>query len=760
MNKLFLHPLKIAINLNIYGKNDGKNNATSKLCISDDSPLAMNNRPSNTLKVIQDYSHHRVAKILFVALMMGAHSSLVYGAEEMIKAKPDAVADAPNVLLNPIVVTATRTQRTLSDAPIPVQVLDKQTLEKHHAHTLKQALALLPNVHLRQLHGKTGYEVLMQGFSGDQVLVLLDGLPITASTGSAVNLNQYLNVDIEQIEVIQGAASAQYGSSAMGGVINIITKPIANRHAQVTAEVGSNGSQNPSGNNVDANRRFVEANLEGALDAKGYLRGRLSASYLDDAGLSVDIDEWPRLKDASEQTQLSAKLIYSDNTSASVSSEGNSSSAQTDRWLDNKQLWLEASHYTEDDTSRFNYYAAPRLLPQQRQESISKQRYSIGASTDITPTDQPDQRYKLSASALFEDYQSQSDTTSKGQLTSARDSTIQTKLAQVQLDLPMWSPADYHSHLLQVGAQWQQDSLRQTKNNNSELSKDKVSREVSELYLQDDWLIGDSWEVLTGVRYQDDTDFGGYTAPKISVKYRQYDEQGHEHILRASVGKAYRVPNLKERYYVFDHSNLGYKVLGNAQLQPETSTSYQLGYSGQLTDSLTVSANAFYNDINDLIQTDASPLLYEGNVAVYQYNNIDSAETYGGDVAADWRLNQDATIKAGYTYTKTKNNTRGGELTNRPQHRAQLALDYQMTPKLQLIQQLNYEGRQLINTARQAYSPSWWSLDSKLNYQLNSNLDIYGAVNNVFDVQRDVKDPFDYRPIDNREWVLGASYHW
>uniref|UniRef100_UPI002FDA61EF TonB-dependent receptor plug domain-containing protein n=1 Tax=Psychrobacter sp. TaxID=56811 RepID=UPI002FDA61EF len=125
-------------------------------------------------------------------------------------------AAMPNTRLDPIVVTATRSERALSDAPVAMQVLSRRQLDDNHAHTLKEALALLPNVYLREVHGKTGYEVSMQGFTGDQVLVLIDGLPITASTGSTVNLNQYMNMDIEQIEVVQGAASAQFGSAAMG----------------------------------------------------------------------------------------------------------------------------------------------------------------------------------------------------------------------------------------------------------------------------------------------------------------------------------------------------------------------------------------------------------------------------------------------------------------------------------------------------------------------------------------------------------------
>ena len=666
--------------------------------------------------------------------------------------------DMPNAELDTIVVTATRSDRALNDAPVAVQVLSRQKLDDNHAHTLKDALALLPNVYLREVHGKTGYEVSMQGFSGDQVLVLIDGLPITASTGSTVNLNQYMNMDIEQIEIVQGAASAQFGSAAMGGVINIITKSVGATKAHITTEVATNGKQNPSGNNIDANKRYVEASIEGALDKGNRLHARLSGSYLDNDGLSIDNAAWPRLKDASEQSQVSARLSYSPDGAAN-----STSSATNTQLFSNSKYWLEASHYKEDDVSRFNYYVAPRYLAQQKDEDITKQRFSIGARTDITPATangELSKTYKLSAQALYENYQSESDTKTQQTITSARDTDISTALAQAQLDLPAWVLSDKHMHLFQVGAQVQQDKLSQTKNQVNELIQDEVSRDVAEVYLQDDWLIADDWEVLSGVRYQNDEDFGDHIAPKVALKYNHLDGNGRDHIWRASVGGGYRVPNLKERYYVFDHSNLGYKVLGNPDLQPETSTSYQVGYQGQLSDTLNLSINGFYNDIDDLIQTDEDNASFEGNIAVYKFMNVDSAKTYGGDIGLDWQLDERTKLQASYAYINTHNNVTDTELTYKPNHKAMLALDYQLSDKLQLIPRLNYESKQLVSTSDQAYSPSWWSLDTKLNYDANANLTLYGAINNIFDVQRDVRDISDYRPIDNREWLLGASYHW
>ena len=200
--------------------------------------------------------------------------------------------------------------------------------------------------------------------------------------------------------------------------------------------------------------------------------------------------------------------------------------------------------------------------------------------------------------------------------------------------------------------------------------------------------------------------------------------------------------------------------MGNPNLQPETSTSYQIGYQGQLSDTLNVTLNGFFNDIYDLIQTDEDNASFEGNIAIYQFKNVDSARTYGGDIGMDWQLDPRAKLQANYAYINTHNNVTDTELTYKPNHKAMLALDYRLNDKLQLIPRLNYESKQLISTSEQSYSPSWWTLDTKLNYDASRNLTFYGAINNIFDVQRDTKDASDYRPIDNREWLLGASYKW
>ncbi len=670
--------------------------------------------------------------------------------------------DIPTARLETIVITATKTDKSLSDSPIPINVISKTALEDNQPRTLKEAIQLLPNVTLQQVHGKSGYEVKMQGMSSEQVLVLIDGLPITASTGSTVNLNQYLNVEVEQIEVIQGASSAQYGSSAMGGVINVITKKLDTQKAplsgRASVELASNGEQNPSARSLDANRTYVDASVDIRLDKAGHWQARLSGSRLTDDGLSLEPKKWARLKDKSEQTQASARLQYQPVA-------GDSSS----------QLWVEATDYQEDDESRLNFPVAQNIIPRQKLESINKSRLSAGFNhkftnngSSLTPILTPMLAgSKLQGKLFYENYDSASDTYSiiddqlaNKEMVIDRDATITTKLGQLQYDFPDIEINEDNVHLLQVGGQWQEDELTQTNNGKNELNADMVSRDASDFYIQDDWLIGDDWEVVTGVRYQQDSDFGSHVAPKIAVKYNHLNEAGREHILRASVGQGYRVPNLKERHFVFDHSAYGYMVMGNPQLKPETSDSYQLGYQGELTDTLNLTTNFYYNKVEDLIQADRNNPLMKNNIRVYHYKNISSASTYGGDIGVSWQVNDNNHLQATYAYNRSKDNNTNIDLVERPKEKASLTLNTSFGDKVRMSNRVNYQSKHLRDSVAEQYSPSWITLDSKVNYQVTPQLKVQAGVNNLFDRQRDSKNPNDQSPLDNRQWSVGATMNF
>lgn len=147
-----------------------------------------------------------------------------------------------------------------------------------------------------------------------------------------------------------------------------------------------------------------------------------------------------------------------------------------------------------------------------------------------------------------------------------------------------------------------------------------------ELLIQDNWLADEQWELLAGLRYQNDSDFGDHFAPKFNLRRQLTQSAAWDSFMRLGWGRGYRVANLKERHYQFDHSQLGYVVNGNPDLQPELSSGFQLGYGVIWTDQFSLDANLFYNRLKDFIQTDfdAQATQTRGDgAAVYRYLTSD-----------------------------------------------------------------------------------------------------------------------------------------
>ncbi|MFN4121556.1 TonB-dependent receptor plug domain-containing protein [Acidovorax sp.] len=645
------------------------------------------------------------------------------------QARPVAdVAEPPAGTLKPVVVTATRNKRAIDDAPVRTEVVTREEMERTHARTLKQALENVPGLQLREVLGKSGYELSLQGLSADQVLVLIDGLPITASTSSTVDLSQYLLADVERIEVIKGASSAQYGSSAMGGVVNVITRRMpAGFSGTATVDAGSYGHQNDSGKAARANNRHARFDLAGGGEQ---WRLGLSGDVVDDAGFGTQPSSYARQGDASRRQQLAAR----------------------GEWRPHAQgrVWADVSRYTEDDTQRYHLFVPPANVPQRKREEITRDRVTGGAHWRLA------NGVRAQIKGVSERYDSRSAGYSNEVLATDRRSRQQMQHLGTQFDLPAWG-----RQMWMVGTDWHRETLAQSSNGLSELggagTEGNVERTSTELFVQNDILLSDTWEVLLGLRGQHDSDFGGHWAPKVSVRAHLLDAGGWRGTLRASLGQGYRVPNLKERHYLFDHSALGYRVIGNPNLQPESSTSLQLGGTLTRGENLALEVNAFHNRVRDLIQTDLANATVVNGIASYTYANVARARTRGVESSVRWQATPALALNAAYTYTHTRDDTTGLELTRRPRDIVRLGADWRVHTATTLSLRLRHQSTELADTATRARAPAWSTVDVALNYRLNDAITLFAGVNNLTNRQRDFSNASDFGPIAGRFVYLGAK---
>lgn len=631
-------------------------------------------------------------------------------------------------LLNPVVVTGTLTEKTVNDSPVRTEVVSRQEIERTHAQTLKDALENIPGLQLSQIHGKAGYQVSLQGLSSDQVLVLIDGLPITDSTGSTTDVSQYALATVDHIEVVKGAASAQYGSSAMGGVINVITRPIEPGAAlTLESQAGSYGNQNTAQTAWASGLRHHRASLSGGSQT---LRARLSAERLDDQGFSTQPDEWAQQGGASQRKQYALRLD----------------------WLPTTQghIWLEGNRYQENDDNRYDLTLPPQqVVPQQHLEAIKRNRVTGGGSWRWN------NGVRASLKGVNETYRGNGTEFSNFTVTDARHAWQRMEHVSGQLDLPWWN-----NQVWSLGADVHRDTLRQDMGGTNELSVDQAQRDSRELYLQNDIFLGDNLELLIGGRWQRDSDFGDHAAPKASLRYSLPSARTSQTHLRLSYGEGYRVPNLKERHFLFDHSALGYKVIGNPDLLPEQSQSWQLGVSHQWQTRLSIDTNVFYNAIRDLIQTDQANAQVINGISHYSYRNVGRATTRGIETSVKWWPTDALELTSAYTWTDAQDTGNDIDLTNRPTHIARLGANWTLPSRTTLTLRHRYQSSELIDSSNGARSPAWHRIDFMLNQDIARGLGVFFGINNLLDKQRDFADPQDFSPITGRFVYAGLRYQW
>ena len=212
-------------------------------------------------------------------------------------------AQADTLLDEVIVTTGTKTERKLLDVPVRTEVVTKQELERTHARDLAEGLKNVPGLMLKPIHGKSGQEVWLQGLNADRVLVLMDGRPVSASTGSSVDLSQIAMGDVDHIEIVKGAVSALYGSEAMGGVVNIITKQSKKPFSySFVLDTGTYGDKNVGDT---LNDKHLKVDL--SKNTKGW-HLRLTTDIRHKQGTDLDKSTWRFEGDAGSKANFSAEV--------------------------------------------------------------------------------------------------------------------------------------------------------------------------------------------------------------------------------------------------------------------------------------------------------------------------------------------------------------------------------------------------------------------------------------------------------------------
>lgn len=632
------------------------------------------------------------------------------------------------VRLNKVVVTATRTPKLLVDSPVSVEVVSGETLRQASQTTLARALDFVPGVVVKR-STKDGYNVQMQGFDGDRVLVLVDGRRMIAPTGAAVDLDQISVANIERIEIMRGAGSVLYGSSAMGGVINIITRQDSGNHLSLTSEASSY-----LGNEIEGDEIGYQNRVEGSAKI-GEWRTKLNLQKIDDVGFDYQ-------PETIAQTAADVKKTF---TQFSLGRDFSTFSGEYRAQLFDEQKQRDSFklpgrndviHYLSD-VEQIQHDLEFRDRPATEEERTNTGNWKASG------------RY-----------------TTHTELSGQSNGLRSTDITLAEMDSQkVWVGKDYE---LVGGLSAHQDQLNQTKEGVPEV--DDKSNRGYEAFAQYSHFAKDV-EILGGARVQHDSDFGFHSAVRVSGMKIMAGTGDSQWRWRGGLGQSYRVPTLKERFYVFDHSNLGYMVLGNPDLEAETAITgnTSISYLLPLEDDAGIFESEFnihYSEATNLIDTvfdEAASV--ETGLDVSRYSNFAKTEIYGADLSSKYQYgNWNAQLS--YSYLYAENKITGERLPNRPRHQVKANLSHHF-PKYQLdsVIYFVYEADEYSGTlGKPVASDNYLSVNFNVAQQLTSNFSWRVGVDNIFDEHQDPQavsaGAFDQRAITSRRVFAGITYNF
>ncbi|MEC9407239.1 MAG: TonB-dependent receptor [Pseudomonadota bacterium] len=513
--------------------------------------------------------------------------------------------------LEPVVVTGTRTEHRVSDSPVDVQLITETDIRRSGARDVAELLEREGGVYVSRQAGR-GTRIEMQGLASEHVLILINGQRVIGRVNGAIDLTRLRVAQIQRIEIVKGPSSALYGSDALGGVVNIITRP-----PETGGTVALRADDRHQGD-LFAFAGWRGDNLGTTLTA-GYSRLRAYDLSPESAG-EDGVDGVSRY--------ASGTLDWQATDRASLGLYGAYS-------LDDTQRLDSGTGGARYDTIKRIEEARLQLTPRLR----------LGAQTDV--------RLDLGYQRYFDQYlqiQQNGD-----------DQTDEETLDQigqfgVQIDHL------YGQHLITVGLEHQIETLE------ADRLEGDGERDRQAVFLQDDLALFDGVLTLVpGLRYDRDSLFGDQWSPKLAARL----DLTQDWLLRLGYGHGYRAPDFKQLLLRFENTAVGYRVDGNPNLQPERSRGLNIGTTWLPSPSTSLAVTAFHNRVDDLIEL---VLVEPGPPTIYSYRNVARAQLTGADVQAQWRPWPSLQLRAGYGYLDSEDRDSGQALSGRPRHRANLAL--------------------------------------------------------------------------------------
>lgn len=513
-----------------------------------------------------------------------------------------------------MVVTATRTPLLLKDVPVTTDVVTVAEVGAVGATTVDEALELMTGIDVGQ--NLSGVGVSLRGIDPTRVLVLVDGERIVGRVDGAIDLSQISLESVDRIEVVKGVGSTLYGSEAIGGVVNIITKQP--QHARRLLSLSDFGSFTS----------FTQT-VEGEVRLGGW--GLILGNQFDRTDGFDLIPETPHTngQERIKKYNFNAKATRQLGNGLSTVLKG-SFFAEGKDWIESE--YIAPRTYAYDDTEdNYRYSGSGKLL------------YSPNAVTHLD----------------FNLYGSYYDHTWKKYFDTQLLDKSRTEDMLLEASATAWH--EYNpDHIITAGGDITMQSLT-----SDAIEGERQEITGGDLYLEYQWKPSDVLSILPGARFESHSTFGDHLTGSINIMVTPHRRLR----FRSSYAAGFRAPSIKELYFRFDHSAAGYLVEGGGEgLKPETSRNFsatvEYNYGGIGQHRLTY----FYNHLDNLIEFDwigESETYWRG---IYRYSNVFRAYTRGIEWQSVVKPTKNLRTQISYTWLTAKNLESGYWLLNRPEH--------------------------------------------------------------------------------------------
>ncbi len=610
-----------------------------------------------------------------------------------------------DALMSMTVNIATSTPQALSKAPAVVSVITAADMHATGAGNVLDALQAVPGIYLRLNHFAHKPLVSIRGAAPKYTLMMLNGAPVRELVWGTGIFWRGLPVSmVERIEIIRGPGSALYGSDAVSGVINIVTKTAGKIDtAEAGVRVGGFDTRNAW---LQYGTQWNDLAIGMTLDVMTtdghhpeirvnkpsvpYVRTERADYGHDnlDLRLSASRDHWRILADHRTRDNLRIGLTggrYFDDRTRARESESSlawlyNNATYSDAWGLDAEVRYRAAAYSSGN----GFWETPTLLNQQRSA---------------------EQRINAEIGGIYR---------------------------------------GWRNHTVRVGGGYVwQDIYRDSKVENGVTSVfvPQKSRRNIYLFAQDVWEIDPRREITLGARYDRYSEFAGALSPRLAAVWKSTERL----TTRVMLGRAYRVPSFFELY-----ANTG-ATTPNPDLEPEKSTTAELAFSWRATPGLKFDVSLFrHHQKNPIVAIDPFP---------QKFVNVDPHVIRGIELEAYWQATPHLRLNGNLTLRKTdREHFQHLKVVDHfaiPDHDAYLRADWAFRPKWNWNLQANWTGerRQRASTDTRTGLGSQWIVDTTLRYFHGSEWELAAGVRNLFDQdarEYSTTDIPDYLPLPRR----------